>query len=126
MTRRDITRLFVKFFGLFILLIAVAPLPIQISAFIGTLAALNQNSVVLGASKSGYTWQTVAIIVTSLFVPLVIKAAVGLCFIRWSGWIADKTSFAPEDEIVEAADLRNYRDRFVCGAWIVFHCGRVR
>ena len=62
----------------------------------------------LGASNTIYTWQTVAVIGTSLLGPFAIQAAVGLCFLWCSGRIVDKVSLAPEkDGIVEAADLRN-------------------
>jgi hypothetical protein len=101
LTRRDLTRLFVKFFGLFILLIAIVPLLNNIVGFIFVLRTLD-------ASNTAYTWQTIAFMAASLFIPLAVQVAIGLCFLRWSGRIADKVSPAPEkDEIVEAADLRN-------------------
>jgi flagellar biosynthesis protein FlhB len=101
LTRRDLTRLFVKFFGLIIILIAIVPLLNNIVGFIFVLRSLD-------ASNAIYTWQTVALMAASLFIPLAVQVVIGLCFIRWSGRIADKVSPAPEkDEIVEAADLRN-------------------
>jgi hypothetical protein len=101
LTRRDLTRLFVKFFGLFILLIAIVPLLNNIVGFIFVLRTLD-------ASNTVYTWQTVALMVAGLFIPLAVQFATGLCFIRWSDRIADKISPASEKgEVVEAADLRN-------------------
>jgi hypothetical protein len=101
LTRRDLTRLFVKFFGLFILLIAIVPLLNNIVGFILVLKSSHASNII-------YTWQTVAFMAVSLFIPLAVQVAIGLCFIRWSGRIVDKVSPAPEkDEIVEAADLRN-------------------
>jgi len=101
LTRRDLTRLFVKFFGLFILLIAIVPLLNNIIGFIFVLRTLDANNTI-------YTWQTVAYMAASLFIPLAAQVAIGLCFIRWSGRIADKISPAPEKgEVVEAVDLGN-------------------
>jgi len=108
LTRRDLTGLFVKFFGVIVLLSAVIPLPIQIYALVSTLHGLHQNSLVFGEVKSGYTWLTIELIGTSLFVPLAVKATAGLGLIWWSGRIADKVSLTPgKDQIVEAPDLRN-------------------
>lgn len=108
MTRRDLTRLFVKFFGLIILVSAVVPLPSHTLVFIGTVRALHQNSLVFGASNAGNTWQTVAAIGISVFGPVATQAVVGLCLLWWNGRIVDKARLVPEkDEIVEAADLEN-------------------
>jgi hypothetical protein len=101
LTRRDLTRLFVKFFGLILILIAIVPL---LSNIVGFILVLKTSD----ASGTIYTWQTVAFIAAGLFIPLAVQVAIGLCFIRWSGRIVDKVSPAPEkDKVVEAADLRN-------------------
>ena len=101
MTRRDLTRLFVKLFGLILVLFAIVPLLNNIVGFILVLKSSHANNII-------YTWQTVAFMAASLFIPLTVQVAVGLCFIRWNGRIVDKVSPpAEKDEIVETADLRN-------------------
>jgi hypothetical protein len=96
LTRRDLTRLFVKFFGLIILLSAVIPQLISIIAFIVL--------VIDTRSLQPQSWRLAA----AFFGASAIKAAVGLCIIWWSGRIVDMAGLAPEkDEIVEAPDLRN-------------------
>lgn len=101
MTRRDLTRLFVRVFGLFILVSAVVWLPLSTERFIVELSALEAGYFV-------YTWQTVALRGASHFGPFVTYAAVGLCCLWWSGRIVDRVSIAPDQgEVVESTDLRN-------------------
>jgi hypothetical protein len=101
LTRRDLTRLFVKFFGLILILIAIVPL---LSNIVGVVVLLSNSD----ARNVAWTTRQMAAVFAISYIPLAVQVAIGLCFIRWSGRIVDKVSPAPEkDEVVEAADLRN-------------------
>jgi hypothetical protein len=114
LTRRDGTQLFVKFFGLIILLSAVIPQLVPVIAFIVLVMA---NAASNTRSSTSQTLQFAAV----YFGPSAIQAAVGLCFIRWSGRIVDKAGLAPEkDEIVEALDLRNIEITLVAALGLYF------
>jgi hypothetical protein len=104
LTRRDLTRLLVRIFGLIILASAVVGLPLSINTFAIQLS-------VWDAGRAIYTWQDVAFVGVSYFGPFVAYTAVGLCFLWWSGRITERASLAPEqgesDALVESTDLRN-------------------
>jgi hypothetical protein len=104
LTRRDLTRLLVRIFGLIILASAVVGLPLSIYRFVVYLSALD-------GARAVYSWQDVAFIGASYFGPFVAYTAVGLCFLWWSGRIIDRASLAPErgenEAVVESTDLRN-------------------
>jgi hypothetical protein len=104
LTRRDLTRLLVRIFGLIILVNGVVGLPLSIDRF------AIQLSVWDGASAI-YTRQDVALVGVGCFGPFVAYTAVGLCFLWWSGRIIEKAGLAPEqgesEALVESADLRN-------------------
>jgi hypothetical protein len=100
-SRRDLTRLFVKVFGLIILLTAVVGLPAEINAFIVRL-------VVFKATNPIDTWQALALLAGISFGPFAVYAAVGLGFLCWSGRIVDRVGIAPEQgEVVESPGLRD-------------------
>jgi hypothetical protein len=104
LTRRDLTLLLVRIFGLIILASAVVALPLSIYRFTVYLTALD-------GARAVYTWQDVAFIGASYFGPFVAYTAVGLCFLWWGGRIIDRASLAPErgesEALVESTDLRN-------------------
>jgi hypothetical protein len=104
LTRRDLTRVLVKVFGLLILVSAVAGLPWIINAFAVTLSVWNTA----GATQ---TWQDVAVIAVRYLGPFVGYAALGLCLLWWSSRIIDRAGLAPEpgenDAPVASSDLRN-------------------
>src|SRR5258708_3796999 len=104
LTRRDLTRLLVRIFGLIILASAVVGLPLSINRFVVYLS-------VLDGARAVYSWQDVVLVGSSYLGQLVIYAAVGLCFLWWSGRIIDRASLAPErgenEAVVESTDLRN-------------------
>jgi hypothetical protein len=104
LTRRDLTRLLVRIFGLIILVSAVVGLPLSIYTFVAHLSALD-------GARAVYTWREVAFIGASYFGPFVAYTAVGLCFLWWSGRIIDRASLATErgesEALVESTDLRS-------------------
>lgn len=104
MTRRDLTRLLVRIFGLIIVANAAIGLPLSIYRFAAYLTALNEAHAV-------YTRWDAALIGANYFGPFVAYAAVGLGFLWWSRPIVDKASLAPErgesEAPVESADLGN-------------------
>jgi hypothetical protein len=104
LTRRDLTRLLVRIFGLIILASAVVGLPLSIYRFTVYLTALD-------GARAVYTWQDVAFIGASCFVPFLAYTAVGLCFLWWGGRVIDRASLTPErgesEALVESTDLRN-------------------
>jgi hypothetical protein len=104
LTRRDLTRLLVRLFGLIILASAVVGLPLSIYRFTLYLTALD-------GARAVYTWQDVAFIAASSFGPFLAYSAIGLCFLWWGGDIIDWASLTPEqgesEALVESTDLRN-------------------
>jgi hypothetical protein len=114
LTRRDLTRLFVRVFGLLILLHAVVALPTGIYGFILQLSTLV-------ALHAAYTWQTVVVLGALSFGLLAIEAAMGLCFLCWSGRIVDRASLAPErGGSVETTDLPNIEITLVAALGLYF------
>jgi hypothetical protein len=104
LTRRDLTRLLVRIFGLLILAGAVVGLPLSIYSFSLYLTALAGTHTV-------HSWQDAALIGVSHFGPFLAYTAVGLCLLWWSGGIVDRASLAPErsesESLVVTSDLRN-------------------
>jgi hypothetical protein len=102
MTRRDLTRLFVKVFGLLILLSTATGLPSTIYGF-----ELRMKAWV--AARVVYDLPSLVMAVTYQFGPVAIYAALGLSFMWWSGRIVDRASQAPQDDglPVASADLKN-------------------
>lgn len=104
MTRRDLTRLLVRVFGLLLLASAVVGLPLSIYSFTLYLAALAGNHAIS-------TWQDVALIAASHFGPFLAYTAAGLCLLWWAGRIVDRASLALErgdsEALVESSDLGN-------------------
>jgi hypothetical protein len=102
MTRRDLTRLFVKVFGLLILLSTATSLPSTIYGFELRMKAWVAAGVV-------YDLPSLVMAVTYQFGPVAIYAALGLSFMWWSGRIIDRASQAPQDDglPVASADLKN-------------------
>ena len=104
LTRRDLTRLLVRVFGLLILAGAVVGLPLSIYSFTLYLNALAEAHAVS-------TWPDVALIGANYFGPFLAYTAVGLCFLWWGGRIIDRASLAPEraesEALLESSDLRN-------------------
>jgi hypothetical protein len=104
LTRRDLTRLLVRTFGLIILASAVVGLPLSIYSFSLYLTALD-------AAHAVHTWHDFALIGASHFGPFLAYTAVGLCLLWWGGRIVDRVSLAPErgesDALVESSDLGN-------------------
>ena len=102
MTRRDLTRLFIKVFGLLILLNTATSLPSTIYGF-------ELQMKVWVAARVVYDLPSLVMAVTDQFGPIAIYAALGLSFMWWSGRIVDRASQAHEDEglPVASADLKN-------------------
>jgi len=101
MTRLDLTRLFLRIFGLMILLNAVLGLQLRIYIFFAQRAAWD-------AAGAIYSLRSVVFNAVSSVGALVPYAIVGLGFLWFSGRIVDRASLAPgEGEAVQAADLRN-------------------
>ena len=101
MTRLDLTRLFVRIFGLMILLNVVLGLQWSIYIFVVQRAGWD-------AAGAIYTLRSVVFNAVSSVGALVPYAIVGLGFLWFSGRIVDSASLAPgEGEAVEAADLQN-------------------
>ena len=102
MTRRDLTRLFIKVFGLLILLSTATSLPSTIYGFELQMKAWLAARVV-------YDLPSLVIAVIYQFGPIAIYAALGLSFTCWSGRLADRASLASQDDglPVASADLKN-------------------
>jgi hypothetical protein len=102
MARRDITRLFIKVFGLLILLSTAISLPPTIFRFEWDMQAWVAARVV-------YDLPSLVIAGAGYFAPIAIYAALGLSFMWWSGRIVDRASQAPQDDglPVASADLKN-------------------
>jgi hypothetical protein len=99
MTRRDLMRLFVRLFGLMILVGVVLELQLGISIF-----------VQVARSPAGDVFHSLQADVFSRVAgyigSLVPYAIAGICFLFWSGRVVDSASLAP-GESVESADLRD-------------------
>jgi hypothetical protein len=102
MTRRNLTRLFIKMFGVLILLSTAISLPSTIYGF----AWQMQGWV---AARVVYDFPSLVIAATHQFGPIAIYAALGLSFMWWSGRIVDRASQAPQDDglPVASADFKN-------------------
>jgi hypothetical protein len=118
-SRRDLTRLFVKVFGLIILLTAVVGLPAEINAFIVRLVVFNATSPI-------DTWQALALLGGIHFGPSAVYAAIGLGFLCWSGRIVDRVGFAPEQgEVALSPDMRNIEESLVAVLGLYFFANGV-
>lgn len=102
MTRRDLTRLFIRVFGILILLSTAITLPQTINGF-----EWQMNAWV--ATKVVYDLPSLVMAVIFYFGPIAIYAALGLSFMWWSGRIVDRASLSPQDDAlpVASADLKN-------------------
>ena len=102
MTRRDLTRLFIKVFGLLILLSTAISLPSTIYAF-----ELQMQSWIV--ARVVYDLPSLVMAAAYWFGPIAIYAALGLSFMWWSGRIVDRASQAPQDDgsPLAPADLKN-------------------
>lgn len=102
MTRRDLTRLFIKVFGVLILLSTAISLPSAIYGFEWQMQAWVAARVV-------YDLPSLVMAVIFQFGPIAIYAALGLSFMWWSGRIVDRASQAPQDDglPVASADFKN-------------------
>ena len=102
MTRRDITRLFIRVFGLLILPSTAAGLPSTIYGF-----ELQMRAWV--AARVVYDLPSLLRAIAYQFGPTAIYAALGLGFMWCSGRIVDRTSQAPQEDSlpVAPADLKN-------------------
>jgi hypothetical protein len=101
LTRRDVTRLFIKVFGLLIILSAAVTLPATINNF--------EVTYYWAWAKVVDRSSSLVMLVASLFGPIAVYTAFGLGLIWWSGRIVDAASQAPEDGGVPDApsDLKN-------------------
>lgn len=101
LTRRDVTRLFVKAFGLLILLSAAITLPATIYGF-----DVTYNWVWAKAPDRSSSF---AMLVVNHFGPIAVYTAFGLGLMWWSGRIVDATNLAADDGDLTAAssDLKN-------------------
>jgi hypothetical protein len=102
MTRRELTRLFIKVFGVLILLSTAIGLPSTIYGFEWQM----QGWV---AARVVYDLPSLVVAVIHQFGPIAIYAALGLSFMWWSGRIVDRASQAPRDEGLPVAptDLKS-------------------
>jgi hypothetical protein len=102
MTRRDLTRLFIKVFGLLILLSTAISLPSTIFGF-------EWQMQVWVAARVVYDLPSLVMAGASYFGPIAIYAALGLSLMWWSGRIVDRASQAAQDDglPVASADLKN-------------------
>ena len=102
MTRRNLTRLFIKVFGLLILLSTAISLPSTIYGFELLMKAWVAARVV-------HDLPSLVMAVTYQFGPTAIYAALGLSFMWGSRRIVDRASQAPQDDglPVASADLKN-------------------
>jgi hypothetical protein len=101
MTRRDLTRLFIKVFGLLILLSTAISLPSTIYGFVLSKAWV--------AARVGDELPSLVMAVTAQFGPIAIYAALGLSFMWWSGRIVDRAGQLAQDDglPMASADLKN-------------------
>ena len=103
LTHRDLARLFVKVFGLLILLGVAVDLPLTVYQF-----ALQMKS--WETAGVAYAWPTAVMVGASSFGPVIAYTAVGLCFMWWSGRIVDRASqsFKEPDVPVAPTDMKNF------------------
>ena len=102
MTRRDLTRLFIKVFGLLVLFGALDNLP---TAVIGSLLRCK-----FGKRQGSHTWSTAVMVGVSHFgSDHRLRRSRPAVLLWWSGRIVDGASHAPDDGDlpVATADLRN-------------------
>lgn len=118
LTRRDLTRLFIKVFGLLILLGAAVDLPSTIYQF-----ALQMHS--WETARVAFTWPTAVMVEASYFGPTAAYVAVGLSFMWWSGGIVDRARQAPNDGDlpVTSTDLKNIEVSLVTVIGLYFLAG---
>ncbi len=102
MTRRDLTRLFIKVFGLLILMSTAITLPSTIYGF-----ELQMKAWV--AARVVYDLPSLVMASIYQFGPIAIYTALGLSFMWWSGRIVDRAGQAPQDDRLPmaSADLKN-------------------
>ena len=102
LTRRDLTRLLVKVFGLLILLRAVVDLPAAVYQF-----ALQMQT--WETARVAYTWPAAVLAGAAYLGPFATYVAVGLGFLWGSGRIVDRASQAPKngDLPVASAELKS-------------------
>jgi hypothetical protein len=102
MTRRDLTRLFIRVFGLLLLLSTAASLPSTIYGF-------ELQMKMWAAARVVSDLPSLFVAVTYQFGPAAIYAALGLIFMWWSGRIVDRASQVPQNDRLPVAstDLKN-------------------
>ena len=102
LSRRDVTRLFIKVFGLLILLSAVVTLPSWVYQFERQMSAWVSAKVV-------YDLSSLVMVGISYFGPIVVYIAFGLGLMWWSNRIVDRANQAAQDnDLLEAPrDLKN-------------------
>jgi hypothetical protein len=101
-TRRDVTRLFIKVFGLLILLRVAIDLPTTVYQYI-----IQTNN--WDTARVAYTWPAAVMLAASYLGPIAAYVAVGLSCMWWSGRIVDQADRAPREADLPAAstDLKN-------------------
>ena len=102
LTRRDLTQLFIKVFGLLILVSAAIELPSTVYRF-----ALQMSG--WETAKVAYGLPTARMVGASYLGPIAAYVVVGLSFLWWSGRIVDRTSQTPDENDTPLAltDLHN-------------------
>jgi hypothetical protein len=102
LTHRELTRLFIKVFGLVILLSAAVGLPSTVYQFAFHMRGWE-------TARVAYAWPTAVMQGASFFGPIAAYAVVGLSLMWWSGSIVDRASQAPKDDDlpVTSTDLKN-------------------
>jgi hypothetical protein len=102
MTRRDLTRLLIRVFGLLLLLSTAANLPSTIYGF-------ELQMKMWAAARVVSDLPSLLVAVTYQFGPAAIYAALGLIFMWWSGRIVDRASQVPQNDRLPVAstDLKN-------------------
>lgn len=98
LTRRDITRLFIRVFGVLILLSTAIGLPATINNFDWQMSAWL-------AAKVAYDLPSLVMAAIYHFGPIAIYAALGLSLMWWSGRIVDRASLTPQDDALPAASV---------------------
>jgi hypothetical protein len=101
-TRLDVTRLFIKLFGLLILLRVAIDLPSTVYQYV-----IQTNN--WDTARVAYTWPTAVMLGASYLGPIAAYVAVGLGFLWCSGRIVDRAGQAPKDADlpVTSTDLNN-------------------
>lgn len=90
LTRRDVIQLFIKVFGLLVLLSATVSLPLWIHQFDWQISAWVSARVI-------YDGSSLVMVTVSYFGPIVVYAAFGLGLMWWSGRIVDRASQGSRD-----------------------------